>query len=379
MRALRSILIIGTSTLLLSACGTGLVGGEQDQEWDDDAEQGERSTMFKHPPPSTSAPWTYVLTSYGGSNDKSTYNKSPACGGKVVDGSWWYATGAWSFGCNSKLELRANGKCAVVQVVDNGPASWVEQKVKGKCGGTGYVIDASPRVSQHLFGTSSAGWSDCMQIQVTPVSASTPTGPCSSSGGTPPLDPSCHAGAAPFAWDYCSPSCPCGAGQGDCDSDADCNPGLRCEHNTGAQHGAGSTVDICTAGAPTPQPGGTCHPGFIMEWNYCNPSCPCGVGEGDCDSDADCQPGLHCAQDVGGKYGTANNVDVCEQQAAPPPASPGGGGGCDYAGGTNYRKCRGCGWQFCMSSGTWSTSCAPKASVFPCPQGTSCGGDAWCH
>ena len=136
-----------------------------------------RETMFKHGPPSGPAPWKYYLTCYGGPSDSSAYKHTPACGGKVVDGAWWYSTGAWSFGCHAKLELRANGKCAVVEVVDNGPAGWVEQQAAAKCGGTGYIIDASPLVTKHLFGLGCAGWSDCKAIQVRPVAKSTPTGP----------------------------------------------------------------------------------------------------------------------------------------------------------------------------------------------------------
>ena len=47
---------------------------------------------------------------------------------------------------------------------------------------------------------------------------------------------------------------------------------------------------------------------------YCRLSVngPCGAGEGDCDSDAECQSGLVCAHDVGATYGFSPAVDVCE-------------------------------------------------------------------
>ena len=47
---------------------------------------------------------------------------------------------------------------------------------------------------------------------------------------------------------------------------------------------------------------------------YCRLSVngPCGVGEGDCDSDAECQSGLACVHDVGANYGFGPAVDVCE-------------------------------------------------------------------
>ncbi|MEA3344498.1 MAG: Ser-Thr-rich GPI-anchored membrane family protein, partial [Patescibacteria group bacterium] len=43
---------------------------------------------------------------------------------------------------------------------------------------------------------------------------------------------SCHT-TAPWSWEYCTPECPCDAGEGDCDSDADCTTGY-CHNNVGA-------------------------------------------------------------------------------------------------------------------------------------------------
>jgi hypothetical protein len=100
----------------------------------------------------------------------------------------------------------------VVAVVDNGPAAWVEAKAKARCGGTGYVIDAAPLVSKHLFGTSSGGWSDCYGIKVRQVAKSTPTGPrtCGSSdagegGGVP-------SGGDGFIGDSCGDASSCSTG-----------------------------------------------------------------------------------------------------------------------------------------------------------------------
>jgi hypothetical protein len=161
---------LGVLSLCLAACGGAEPG-----------EVGRLEQAYKHGPPS-GPPYRYILSSY---NDHTT----PACGGKTIDGAWYYSTGAYTFGCHTKLQLRANGKCVVVEVVDNGPAAWVESKAQGKCGGTGYMIDASPLVSQHLFGTSSAGWSDCYAMEVTKVDAGAPTGPQPCSGGTNPGEP----------------------------------------------------------------------------------------------------------------------------------------------------------------------------------------------
>src|SRR5688572_17337916 len=43
----------------------------------------------------------------------------------------------------------------------------------------------------------------------------------------------------------------------------------------------------------------------------CHPSCPCPAGGGDCDSDAECQPGLACANDLGARFGMKGLIDVC--------------------------------------------------------------------
>lgn len=62
----------------------------------------------------------------------------------------------------------------------------------------------------------------------------------------------------------------------------------------------------------------TCHTSPLWSWNYCSPNCPCAEGEGDCDTDADCQAGLYCAQNVGAKYGQSKYMDVCEKKELKP-------------------------------------------------------------
>ncbi len=47
------------------------------------------------------------------------------------------------------------------------------------------------------------------------------------------------------------------------------------------------------------------------DWDFCSSATPCGVGEGDCDTDSDCVAGLHCEKDVGPEYNFAKGVDVC--------------------------------------------------------------------
>ena len=112
-------------------------------------------------------------------------------------------------------------------------------------------------------------------------------------------DQSCEFTPGP---DACSdPNCPCEEGQGDCDSDAECAPGLYCAQDVGADYGWPASRDVCEA----------C-PEFVAGPDACTSSCPCGEGEGDCDSDTDCEAGLTCVQDVGANYGWPASRDVCE-------------------------------------------------------------------
>ncbi len=113
---------------------------------------------------------------------------------------------------------------------------------------------------------------------------------------------------SPWDWAYCSdPNCgPCAAGEGDCDGDAECQSGLVCAHNVGLNYGQTSTMDVCENSS-----GCRLSP---WDWAYCSdPNCgPCAAGEGDCDGDAECQAGLICAHDVGSDYGQASSIDVCQ-------------------------------------------------------------------
>jgi hypothetical protein len=84
--------------------------------------------------------------------------------------------------------------------------------------------------------------------------------------------------------DYCRTSgCgPCDEGEGDCDNDGECAGDLYCDYVRG--------TDYCrSAGA-----GGCSLP--VGHSDYCrDPACgPCGAGEGDCDSNSECQSGLSC-------------------------------------------------------------------------------------
>ncbi|ACY16982.1 hypothetical protein [Haliangium ochraceum] len=46
-------------------------------------------------------------------------------------------------------------------------------------------------------------------------------------------------------YDFCTPDCPCAEGFGDCDSDADCQEGLTCASDIGANYGLDPDDDVC--------------------------------------------------------------------------------------------------------------------------------------
>jgi hypothetical protein len=102
---------------------------------------------------------------------------------------------------------------------------------------------------------------------------------------------------------FCSATCPCGVGGGDCDSDSQCMPGLVCASNFGKSFGMSSATDVCM----TP----TCAGRVQGSGTFCSAGCPCGEGGGDCDSSAECLPGLRCASNNGPQFGYSASTDVC--------------------------------------------------------------------
>jgi hypothetical protein len=84
----------------------------------------------------------------------------------------WYTAGADRFGCGAKLKVKnpANGKAAVVAVLDRGPACWVEDKVDH------WVLDLSYPASYHLFGEPKAATEKGLVV-IEEVADSTPVGP----------------------------------------------------------------------------------------------------------------------------------------------------------------------------------------------------------
>ena len=103
--------------------------------------------------------------------------------------------------------------------------------------------------------------------------------------------------------DYCRDFGPCEVGQGDCDGDSQCQSGLRCSQDIGANYGFPPNYDVCEA---NPERGQNGHV------DYCRDFGPCSAGQGDCDSASECESGLQCSRDIGANYGFPANYDVCE-------------------------------------------------------------------
>lgn len=125
---------------------------------------------------------------------------------------------------------------------------------------------------------------------------------------------------------HCHPGCECSVGEGDCDSDADCDPGLICGDDNGTSFGLVWSTDVCVTNHCTngvqdadetgidqggADCGGVCGGVNGDAEGYCTPGCPCARGEGDCDTDSECQAGLTCVLDQGDHFGLDASVDTC--------------------------------------------------------------------
>jgi len=83
-----------------------------------------------------------------------------------------------------------------------------------------------------------------------------------------------------YGRECCSTRNQCGIGQGDCDKDSECAGSLTCGK------------DNCPA--PFPSKADCCQKGCSGGNSCCTSEQPCGLGEGDCDSDSECTGDLIC-------------------------------------------------------------------------------------
>lgn len=161
--------------------------------------------------------------------------------------------------------------------------------------------------------------------------------------------------------DHCTDESPCASGHGDCDSNSQCQAGLACGDDLGANFGFAANIDVCldpaddlmngqpehcTEASPCPEGHGDCDNsdqcqeglgcGFDFgadfgldpetdvcinvlddrmngHVDHCDVENPCEAGHGDCDSDAECTRGTRCSENVGETYGFGANIDVCEE------------------------------------------------------------------
>lgn len=102
--------------------------------------------------------------------------------------------------------------------------------------------------------------------------------------------------------------CACTHGEGDCDDDNDCGGSLECQTDSGYAVGLPWHYEICVYPAA---PGCPSYNPAVDDAAFCNASCPCDLGQGDCDSNADCRGGLVCASNVGAQFGKPADYDIC--------------------------------------------------------------------
>jgi hypothetical protein len=139
----------------------------------------------------------------------------------------------------------------------------------------------------------------------------------------------CTSTAVLGAETYCSPTCPCGSGEGDCDGDSECASGLICHGDNGPMFGLGDTFDVCVPahcknrqqdtalGETNVDCGGPCGSCDICgadngSVSHCRVFCRCPSGEGTCRFDDECQAGTECGSTkTGQRFGLPAGTTAC--------------------------------------------------------------------
>ena len=120
----------------------------------------------------------------------------------------------------------------------------------------------------------------------------------------------------------CSSSCQCSWTEVGCSADRDCQTGLYCKIRPQLGN---RCLKKQSNGGDNNDNTGDCHEFKPGHGSYCSSSCKCNEGEGDCDNDSQCKPGLVCKQQTG--------TDFCVKSGGGGDDS--GGGGSDNGGGGN--------------------------------------------
>ena len=153
----------------------------------------------------------------------------------------WYVADSDRFGCMTRLKVTnpANGKAAIVVVLDKGPSCTIERRVDH------WVLDASSRVTDYLFGGQTAA-TERAAVQVEIVADTTPLGPWTGPVTPPPPPPptpgdvgaNCPSSTACTVED----DCVCDA----CGSDLWCSNPANCDHDGGCDaYTEGCVCDDC--------------------------------------------------------------------------------------------------------------------------------------
>lgn len=105
--------------------------------------------------------------------------------------------------------------------------------------------------------------------------------------------------------DFCSACGPCEPGEGGCKADSECVVFADCFRSIGAEFGFKSGTNVCLRAAPEDCPFST------GASDYCRVCGICDEGEGDCDTDRECSPGLTCVDGAGARFGFGDDIDLC--------------------------------------------------------------------
>jgi hypothetical protein len=141
----------------------------------------------------------------------------------------------------------------------------------------------------------------------------------------------CHGGNPPGDADYCTDTCKCNYGEGDCDNNNQCADGLVCVNDLGPHFQYGSSTDVCIRPLSDENQlsdhnwTATCDRRASLKEGHCTSNCPCPEGVADCVNDVDCEGGLRCLH-VGGYFNGAIS-DVCVNVTVEVPNSCHGGVG----------------------------------------------------